>query len=102
MNDLERLARAIATGLGDDFDHAFASKAEWIAARGEKGGRYRDINEPRQPDYLSAAESALQELRNPSEGMVEAAEDRARPDYDPSYTEVFRVMIDHILAQEKV
>ena len=53
------VARAIARGLGDDFDHAFATKAEWTQARGEKGGRLRDINEPMQGDYLDAADAAL-------------------------------------------
>jgi hypothetical protein len=63
MMDVEKLveevARAIADGLGDNFDHAFVTKSEWNAARGEKGGRYRDINEPRQGDYTDAARSAI-------------------------------------------
>ena len=60
MSDLrEAMARAIAVGLGDDFDNAFATKSEWNAARGEKGGRYRDINEPMQSDYEDAAHGAL-------------------------------------------
>lgn len=58
MSEVEQVARAIAKALGDDFDHAFADKAEWIAARGEKGGRFRDINEPFQGDYIAAAEAA--------------------------------------------
>ena len=56
---VERVARTIAEGLGDNFDHAFVSKPEWTAARGEKGGRYRDINEPMQPDYLDAARAVI-------------------------------------------
>ena len=60
MSDLrEAMARAIAVGLGDDFDNAFATKSEWNAARGEKGGRYRDINEPMKSDYEDAADAAL-------------------------------------------
>ena len=56
---VEKVARVIAEALGDDFDHAFASKAEWIALRADKGGRFRDINEPFQCDYLDAARAAL-------------------------------------------
>lgn len=60
MTDLrESVARAIARGLGDNFDNAFTSKGEWTAARGEKGGRFRDINEPFQIDYLDAADAAM-------------------------------------------
>ena len=39
MSTVERMARGMARGLGDDFDSAFANKGEWNAARGEKGGR---------------------------------------------------------------
>jgi hypothetical protein len=56
---VERVARTIAEGLGDNFDHAFVSKPEWTAARGEKGGRYRDVNEPMQPDYMDAARALI-------------------------------------------
>ena len=59
MDTIERIARAIADGLGCNFDHAFISKAEWNAARGEKGGRYRDINEPMQGDYMGASQAIL-------------------------------------------
>ena len=55
----EKVARAIAEALGDDLDHAFVNKSEWNAARGEKGGRYRDINEPMREDYLAAAHAVL-------------------------------------------
>ena len=55
----EKVARAIAEALGDDLDHAFVNKSEWNAARGEKGGRYRDINEPMREEYLAAAHDAL-------------------------------------------
>lgn len=55
----EKVARAIAEALGDDLDDAFVNKSEWNAARGEKGGRYRDINEPMREDYLAAAHAVL-------------------------------------------
>lgn len=55
----EKVARAIAEALGDDLDDAFVNKAEWNAARGEKGGRYRDINQPMRDDYMAAAQVAI-------------------------------------------
>ena len=63
----EEVARVIASALGDDFDHAFVNKSEWNKARGEKGGRYRDINEPMQDDYLAAADAILA-LFSPADG----------------------------------
>lgn len=60
----EQVARAIAQGLGDDFDHAFASKAEWTDTRGLKGGRFRDVNEPQQDDYREAADAALAAMQS--------------------------------------
>jgi len=33
---VEKVARAIANGLGDEFDNAFNGKSDWIYARGEK------------------------------------------------------------------
>lgn len=56
------VARVIASGLGDNYEHAFTNKSEWNRERGEKGGRYRDINEPMQPDYDDAAQAILQLL----------------------------------------
>lgn len=61
---VERVARAIAAGLGDNFDHAFTGKTEWIHKRGENGGRFRDINEPMQHDYLDAARAAIEEMHS--------------------------------------
>ena len=60
MSDLrEAVARAIAAEVGDGFDSAFADKGEWIDEGGVKGGRFRDVNEPKQADYLAAADAAL-------------------------------------------
>jgi len=56
---IHMLAEAIASGLGDEFDHAHVDKPEWVATRGEKGGRFRDVNEPRQSDYLDTARAVL-------------------------------------------
>lgn len=72
---VERVARKIAEELGDNFDHAFVTKTEWNAARGEKGGRLRDINEPRQGDYLDAATAAIQAIyaHQRESGVIDAA-----------------------------
>lgn len=94
---VEIMARAIAEGQGDDFDLAHRDKPHWNATRGESGGRYRDINEPRQPDYLDAARSAITALEangwaivpcEPSEEMCEAGWEV--PD---SITDSYRAMI---------
>ncbi len=49
------VARIIANALGDNFADAFKNKARWIAKRGMSGGRFRDVNEPYQSDYIAAA-----------------------------------------------
>lgn len=78
MNDVvERVARAIADQLGDDFDAAFVSKVGWVAARGESGGRFRDINEPFQGDYLASARAAIEAMREPTTQMLAAVDDEA-------------------------
>jgi len=53
------IAIAIAKAMGDNFSNAFKNKERWIAKRGMSGGRFRDINEPMQCDYLAAAQAAL-------------------------------------------
>ena len=67
---IERVARAIAEQLGDNLDDAFANKSEWNAARGEKGGRIRDINEPFLGDYLDAARAAIEAMREPPRPLL--------------------------------
>ena len=56
LRDAAEVARLIAATLGYEFDHAFCDKAEWIKERGEKGGRFHDVNEPYQTDFMYAAE----------------------------------------------
>lgn len=56
LRDAAEVARLIAATLGYEFDHAFRDKAEWIKERGEKGGRFHDVNEPYQTDFMYAAE----------------------------------------------
>ena len=53
-----RVAKVIAKAMGDNFADAFKNKQRWTAKHGMSGGRFRDINEPFQSDYLAAAEAA--------------------------------------------
>ena len=55
----EALAKIIASAMGDNYADAFKNKQRWIAKRGESGGRFRDVNEPFQSDYLDAADAAI-------------------------------------------
>lgn len=56
---VEAGARAAAAENGDDFDALPKSKADWTANHGQFGGRFRDVNEPRQGDYLDMARACL-------------------------------------------
>lgn len=65
MTDMiEQVARAIAEANGDNFSNAFKNKSRWIAKRGMSGGRFRDVNEPFQSDYMDMAIAALKTTRN--------------------------------------
>jgi len=76
MSDMiERVGRAIADQIGDGFDNAFAHKGEWRDARGNKGGRFRDVNEPFQSDFLDAAIAAVKAMREPDDAMVDKMSD---------------------------
>lgn len=68
--EVEAVAREIARMNGDDYDALPADKSEWNAKQGMFGGRFRDVNEPRKPDYLDmaqAASAALSRLRGASD-----------------------------------
>ena len=91
-NIVERVARIIADQVGDGFDNAHRNKPHWVETRGESGGRFRDVNEPRQNDYLDAARAAIAALREPSDAMIEAGEMCDAAD-------VWRSMIDAILNE---
>lgn len=103
MNMVERIARAAADGLGDDYDSAFANKSEWVAARGEKGGRFRDANEPYQDDYIAAALAMLKAMRDPTPGMVEAGDDANLGDEWDSVSSrvIMQAMIDTAIAEHE-
>ncbi len=70
---VEAVARIIADALGDDFADAFEGKGQWIANRGMSGGRFRDVNEPYQSDYLAAAEAAITAHDTALKAQVETA-----------------------------
>jgi len=95
----EAVARAIARGLGDEFSNAFRNKERWTAKRGMSGGRFRDINEPYQSDYLDAADAAirtvLERLREPSDAMVEAGNRTAgrEAQWHCDVADIFRAML---------
>lgn len=55
----EELARLICAAIGFDYDSQLFGKAEWNRMRGEKGGRFHDINEPYQADFLYAADAVF-------------------------------------------
>lgn len=59
IQDRVKVAKIIANAMGDNFADAFANKTRWIAKRGMSGGRFRDVNEPFQSDYLAAADAAF-------------------------------------------
>lgn len=98
----EAVARAIAKGLGDEFDNAFVSKVGWTAAQGQRGGRFRDINEPFQADYLDAADAAirtvLERLREVTPAMeVAFYRSHCGPSASPSPDECWQAMLDAAL-----
>lgn len=97
MDMVERVARAIAAENGDDFAALPDSKADWIAAGGSFGGRFRDINEPRKSDYLEMARAAIEAMREPNEAMLEAGEKIVDP-HDASVERGYAAMIDAALA----
>ncbi len=73
---IEAMARQIADAYGDKYDNAFMHKSHWIVERGESGGRFRDINEPFQCDYIEMAASALKALEeNITDEMLEAGKE---------------------------
>lgn len=56
---VEAAAMAAAQVRGDDFDNIPKDKSEWTEQRGHFGGRFRDVNEPFQPEYVEMAEACL-------------------------------------------
>lgn len=70
------VARAMCERRDDtSFDDLPTNKGQWIEGRGMFGGRYRDVNEPMQCDYLDMADAAIRAIfgeppvtANPREG----------------------------------
>ena len=59
--DVERAARVLAELDGIGFDDAPKNKQEWTRKGGKFGGRFRDVNEPMQLDFLESAEAVLRD-----------------------------------------
>lgn len=74
MTPLERVARAIASRIGYSFDNSFASKRAWVEARGVMDGKFIDVNQPYQCDYLDAAKAAIEELMAYDDDVIIAGE----------------------------
>ena len=56
-----RAARLLAELDGINFEAAPKNKQEWTRKGGMFGGRFRDVNEPMQTDFLEAAEAVLRD-----------------------------------------
>ena len=67
----DELAVIIADALGHSFEDAHRNKAHWIETGGMLGGRFRDVNDLRQDDFLDAA-AAVRAYAN-REDVVERA-----------------------------
>lgn len=65
---VERVARVIASAMGDNYSDAFKNKGRWIAKRGMSGGRFRDVNEPMQCDYDAAATAVIAAMQEGRDG----------------------------------
>lgn len=65
-----KVAKVIAKAMGDNFSDAFKNKQRWTAKRGMSGGRFRDVNEPFQDDYIAAAQAAAALIAADRAGLV--------------------------------
>ena len=65
-----KVAKVIAKTMGDNFSDAFKNKQRWTAKRGMSGGRFRDVNEPFQDDYIAAAQAAAAVIAADRAGLV--------------------------------
>ena len=69
-----KVAKVIAKAMGDNFSDAFENKQRWTAKRGMSGGRFRDVNEPFQDDYIAAAQAAAEVIAADRAGLVAEVE----------------------------
>jgi len=67
--EIARIAAIIASAMGDNFADAFENSTHWIVRRGMNGGRFRDVNEPYQADYIAAAEAVAEYLKEQERGQ---------------------------------
>lgn len=71
---IERVARALASSHGDNWDDIPGSKSNWVEMRGQFGGRFRDVNENFRCDYLDQARAAIETMRAPTPQMLDCSE----------------------------
>ena len=69
-----KVAKVIAKAMGDNFSDAFKNKQRWTAKRGMSGGRFRDVNEPFQDDYIAAAQASAAVIAADRAGLVAEVE----------------------------
>ena len=69
-----KVAKVIAKAMGDNFSDAFKNKQRWTAKKGMSGGRFRDVNEPFQDDYIAAAKAAAAVIAADRAGLVAEVE----------------------------
>jgi len=95
---VEKMARAIARGLGYEWDTLYASKGEWTKDRGSR----HDINVPYKPDFIDAARAALEAMREPTVHQTYAMHEVVRYDKDgdvANCAEMFTAAIDAALKE---
>ncbi len=103
---LERVAVEIARENADDFFLVPVDKQDWIAHQGQFQGRFRDVNELRQPDYLDMARAAIRALREPTHTMLDNG-DLTLPQFAEGHIRMehlrvaWKAMIDAALDEHK-
>lgn len=75
MDMIERVARAIAKGFGEDFDYVVKNKRDWMDRMRTEKGFNRDINMPMQTDYIAMAEAALEAVETIEKLRARVAEE---------------------------
>lgn len=89
---IERMAKAIASGLGYEWETLYEDKADYNADHGLR----HDVNTPFRPEFRDAAEEALKSIREPTEAQLRAAWEKAHCNID----EFWRAYIDAAFAEQ--
>lgn len=59
LPDREAIVRVLAGHFGPGFDNCHRDKTHWRETGGVLNGVYTDVNDPRQDDFLNAADAIL-------------------------------------------